>query len=39
MMFKDLIERNTEEESHYQQVPNTWTYKDAIHALLNGPAK
>ncbi len=39
MIFKDLIERTTEEESNFQQVPNTWTYKDAIHALEAMPVK
>lgn len=39
MMFKDLVERNTEQESNYQQVPSNWTYKDAVHALLNPSSK
>jgi hypothetical protein len=39
MMFKDLVERNTEQESDFSIVPSTWTYKDAIHALEAGPGK
>jgi hypothetical protein len=39
MMFKDLDESTTEEETHYEQVPNTWTFQDAIHALEAAPSK
>jgi hypothetical protein len=39
LMFKDLVINTTEDESNYQQVPNNWTYKDAIHALENTPGK
>ena len=33
MMFKDLKEQTTEEESSFHQVPKTWSYQDAVRFL------
>lgn len=35
MMFKDLKEQTTENESAFHEVPSTWTYQDAVHFLEN----
>jgi hypothetical protein len=35
MMFKDLKEQTTEDESNFHEVPSTWSYQDAIHFLEN----
>lgn len=35
LLVKDLVERTTEDASNFQQVPNSWTYKDAIRELEN----
>jgi hypothetical protein len=38
LMVHDLVFKMTEKQYDFQPVPNTWTYKDAIRALLSGPA-
>jgi hypothetical protein len=35
LLIKSLTIDTTEEESNYSPVPATWTYQDAVHALLS----